>query len=80
MMADYMVTFGSRIGRARQQITNFDRISRNYFEPPPYEVILERESRISNDWIDVSVKITKQFPASLGFNFAECIHNLRSVV
>lgn len=79
-MPNYMDTFRLRVKRARQNITNFDRISRNFFDPSPYEVITKRESRSQDDWLEIHIKVTKYTPKSLGFIFAECIHNLRSVV
>ena len=79
-MTNHMDTFRLRVKRARQNVSSFDRISRNFFKPPPYEMITEREPRIENDFFTINIQPTKFTPRSLGFIFAECIHNLRSVV
>ncbi|PKB58314.1 MAG: hypothetical protein BZY83_07830 [SAR202 cluster bacterium Casp-Chloro-G2] len=79
-MTNYMDTFRLRVKRARQNITNFDRVSRNFFEPSPYKVITKIKPRVNDDWLEIHIEIIKDTPRSLGFIFAECIHNLRSVV
>lgn len=68
-----------RLDRARKHLEDFERQSKRFINGLHYEVVTERASDGTDEFVRVIAKGGKEPPLNLSFVIGDCIHNLRSI-